>query len=203
MERQAMEDLPFDEDRFRKEEVGAPELWKGEQDYSILERIGARPTLELHGIRGGFVDEGQKTVIPAQVMAKVSMRLVSDQDPEEIGRLFEARIRELAPPTVEVQVRIMSTADAAVVDPEAPVIQAAAAALRQSFGADPVYQRTGGTLPVVAELQKALQAPVVMMGYGMPDDNIHAPNEKFGLDQFYRGILNNVYFMHSLKDYLG
>ena len=197
-ERSELSRIPFDEETFRRERVGAPALWSGEVGYTPLERLGARPTLEIHGIRGGFIGEGQKTVIPAKAVAKVSMRLVPDQDPLEIARLFEDRIHELAPPTVQVEVRALSYGDAAVIERDAPAMQAAVQAYRQGFGAKPVFLRSGGTLPVVAMLNKILRAPVIMMGFGLPDDNLHAPNEKFNLDNFYRGINTSIHFMREL-----
>jgi acetylornithine deacetylase/succinyl-diaminopimelate desuccinylase-like protein len=189
--------IPFDEEAFRQE-VGAPALWSGEEGYTVLERLGARPTLELHGIRGGFVGEGQKTVIPARIVAKVSMRLVPDQDPLEVAQLFERRVRELAPPTVEVEVRTLAHAAAAVIERDAPAMQAAVRAYRRGFDADPVFLRSGGTLPVVAMLNSILKAPVIMMGFGLPDDNAHAPNEKLSLDNFHHGIDTSIYFMQEL-----
>ncbi len=196
-ERAELRRIPFDEEALRRE-MGAPALWSGEAGYTPLERISVRPTLEIHGIRGGFVGEGQKTVIPARVVAKVSMRLVPDQDPKEIARLFEKRIHDLAPPTVEVEVRVLSDADPALIDRDAPAMQAAVQAYHQGFGAEPIFLREGGTLPVVAMFNKILQVPVIMMGFGLPDDNLHAPNEKFSLDNFYRGINTSIHFMRGL-----
>ncbi len=178
-------------------ETGAPTLW-GEADYTIAERIGARPTLDIHGIRGGFVGEGQKTVIPAQATAKVSMRLVPDQDPAEIGRLFEAYVRTLSPATMEVSVRKLSGGEAALVDLSASALEAAAVAYERVFGQRPYYRREGGTLPIVGLINKVLNAPVVMMGFGLPDDNLHAPNEKFHLPNFYRGIETAIHYYDIL-----
>ncbi len=197
-ERAELARLPFNEERFLRDEVGAPALWTGEAGYSVLERIGARPTLELHGIRGGFTGEGQKTVIPGRVVAKVSMRLVADQDAFEIARLFERRIRELAPPTVTVEVRPLSLGNPAIIPQDSPAMQAAVRAYRRGFGAEPVFLRAGGSLPVVTILNKALGVPVVMMGFGLPDDNLHAPNERLRVENFYRGIETAVHFMNEL-----
>jgi len=196
-ERAEFKRIPFDEEAFRQE-IGAPALWMGEVGYTPLERLGARPTLELHGIRGGFVGEGQKTVIPAKIVAKVSMRLVPDQDPLEIAKLFEARVRALAPSSVEVTVRNLSHADAAVIERDAPAMGAAVRAYRRGFDAEPVFLRSGGTLPVVAMLNHVLKAPVIMMGFGLPDDNAHAPNEKLSLDNFRRGINTSIHFLEGL-----
>jgi acetylornithine deacetylase/succinyl-diaminopimelate desuccinylase-like protein len=195
-ERAEFSRIPYGEEEIRSE-TGVPALWAGEAGYSPLERVGARPTLEIHGIRGGFVAEGQKTVIPAKVAAKVSMRLVPDQDSLEIARLFERRVRELAPPTVEVEVRTLSYADAALMERDTPAVQSAARAFQQGFGARPIYLRIGGTLPVVPLFNRILHVPVVMMGFGLPDDNLHAPNEKFDLDCYYRGINTSIHFMQE------
>jgi acetylornithine deacetylase/succinyl-diaminopimelate desuccinylase-like protein len=196
-ERAELKRVPVDEQALRQE-MGVAALWPGEAGYTPLERICARPTLEIHGIRGGFVSEGQKTVIPARAVTKVSMRLVPDQDPLEIAQLFERRIRELAPPTVNVQVRTLAASDAAVTDRDAPAMQCALQAYRRGFGGRPVFVRSGGTLPVVAMLNKILRVPVIMLGFGLPDDNPHSPNEKFNLDNFYRGIHTSIYFMQEL-----
>jgi acetylornithine deacetylase/succinyl-diaminopimelate desuccinylase-like protein len=196
-ERTELSHIPLDEEAVRQE-TGVPALWSGEAGYTPLERRNLRPTLEIHGIRGGFVGEGQKTVIPAKVVAKVSMRLVPDQDPSEISRLFEKRIRDLAPPTVEVEFCTLAYAHAAVTEREVPAMEAAVQAYKQGFGAEPLFLRSGGTLPVVAMLSRTLQVPVIMIGFGLPDDSAHAPNEKLTLDNFYRGIDTSIYFMQAL-----
>lgn len=166
----------------------------GETGYSMLEWISVRPTLDIHGLPGGFVGSGKKTVIPSRAWAKVSMRLVPDQDPDEIATLFAEYLRSLAPPTVEVEIRVLGTAKPAFIDYEAPAIQAADRAYELGFGAKPVYMRGGGTLPIVTEFQEVLDVPVVMMGFGLPDDNAHAPNEKFHLPTFYRGIETLIHY---------
>jgi acetylornithine deacetylase/succinyl-diaminopimelate desuccinylase-like protein len=169
------------------EETGAPALF-GEADYSLGERIGARPSLDVHGIRGGFTGEGQKTVIPAVAMAKVSMRLVPDQDPDEIARLFTAYVQDICPPTMEVEVRKLSGEKGAVIDIDNPAIDAAKAAFGQVVDNPPVFPREGGSIPVVAMFNNLLNAPVVMMGFGLPDDGLHSPNEKFHVPNFFNGI---------------
>lgn len=174
-------------------ETGAPALW-GEAEYTLAERIGVRPTLDIHGIRGGFIGVGQKTVIPAQVSAKVSMRLVPHQDPEEIAQLFAAHIEAITPKTMTVTVDKLAASGSAVVELSAGALEAAAVAYEQVFGRRPIYKREGGTLPIVGLIQKVLDAPVVMMGFGLPDDNLHAPNEKFYLPNFYRGIDTAVHY---------
>ncbi|MEW5958989.1 MAG: dipeptidase, partial [Chloroflexota bacterium] len=174
-------------------ETGAPALW-GEAGFSVAERRGVRPTLDVHGIKGGFTGQGQKTVIPALASAKVSMRLVPDQDPQQIARLFTDYIYQLCPKTMEVSVEKLSAAGSAVVDLTAPALKAAAEAYEQAFGRQPVYLREGGSLPVVALFSKTLSTPVVMMGFGLPDDALHAPNEKYHLPNFYRGIQAAIHY---------
>lgn len=179
-------------------ETGALQLW-GESDYTVAERIGVRPTLDIHGIKGGFTGSGQKTVIPASVSAKVSMRIVPDQDAEEIARLFTEHILRLAPPTMEVSVQKLAAADGAVLDLSAPAMEAGMQAYERGFGRRPVYLREGGTLPVVSMFHKVLGVPVVMMGFGLPDDALHAPNEKFYLPNFYRGIDTAIHYYDILS----
>lgn len=173
--------------------TGAPEL-AGEAGYSTAERMSMRPTLDIHGIRGGYVDQGKKTVIPARALAKVSMRLVPDQEPPEIAGLFEAYLRAIAPPTVELEIRMLSTGMPAVIDYDAVAVRAADEAYQRGFGARPVYMRGGGTLPIVRDLQEVFGVPVVMIGFGLPDDNLHAPNEKLHLPNFYRGIEMAIHY---------
>jgi acetylornithine deacetylase/succinyl-diaminopimelate desuccinylase-like protein len=200
-ERALLAQLPFDESTVRQL-TGVPEV-TGETGYSMAERRGVRPTLDIHGLPGGFTGPGGKTVIPARALAKVSMRLVPDQDPAEIARLFETHLHALAPPTVEVEVRTIGTARPAYVDPQSPAVQAAARAYELGFGAPPVYGRGGGTLPIVTEFQDTLGTPVVLMGLGLPDDQVHAPNEKFHLPNLYRGVESLIYYFAQLPGALG
>jgi acetylornithine deacetylase/succinyl-diaminopimelate desuccinylase-like protein len=179
-------------------ETGAPALF-GEPDFSLPERVGARPTLDIHGIRGGFVGQGQKTVIPAQITAKVSMRLVPDQDPAEIVNLFTAHVQAICPPTMSVKVDRLSAEPAAMIDMSAPVISAAGQAYEQVFGKQPLLMREGGSIPVVGMFTHLLHAPVVMMGFGLPDDGLHSPNEKFHLPNFYRGIETSIRYFELLS----
>ncbi|MCS6953137.1 MAG: dipeptidase [Bryobacteraceae bacterium] len=186
-EREAWARLPFDEEAYRAREVGAPEL-VGEPGVPLFERLWARPTLEVHGIRGGFTGEGAKTVIPARAVAKISMRLVPDQRPEEAFEQFRAAVERARPRGVTVQVRRIHGAAPSVVNPDSPFIRAAAQALTEVFGRETVYVRSGGSIPIVGLFDAHLGIPSVMMGFGLPDDNLHAPNEKFHLPNFYRGI---------------
>ncbi len=179
--------LPFKEKEFLKKEVGSTAL-VGEKGIPVLERLWARPTLEVHGIRGGFTGEGAKTVIPAVATAKVSMRLVPDMDPREVFRQFTSYVKKLTPKGIRTTVRLLSSAPASVVSTESPYIAAAAEAMEQVFKKKTVYMRSGGSIPIVGLFSKHLGIPSVMMGFGLPDDNLHAPNEKFHLPNFYRGI---------------
>jgi acetylornithine deacetylase/succinyl-diaminopimelate desuccinylase-like protein len=179
--------LPFKEKDFLRKEIGASAL-TGEKGYSVLERVWARPTLEVHGFRGGFTGEGAKTVIPAYGVAKISMRLVPDMDPKEVIRQYTTYVKKITPKGIKTSVRVISSAPASVVSTESCWIAAAAQAMEQVFKNKTVYIRSGGSIPIVGLFQKNLKVPSVMMGFGLPDDNLHAPNEKFYLPNFYRGI---------------
>jgi len=179
--------------------TGAPAA-AGEAGYTAAERVTVRPTLDIHGMPGGFTGEGKKTVIPARASAKVSMRLVPNQDPAEIATLFERRVRSLAPSSVKVTVRTLGLARWSLVDLNEPAIQAAARAYETSFGTAPLFMRGGGTLPIVADFQDILKAPVVMMGFGLPNDNAHAPNEKLSLTLFQRGIETVIHYFALLPE---
>jgi acetylornithine deacetylase/succinyl-diaminopimelate desuccinylase-like protein len=180
-------------------ETGVPQPW-GESDYTITERIGARPTLEVNGVVGGWTGAGSKTVIPSKALAKISMRLVADQDPIEIERLFREHITRIAPPTVSVEMRDLAHATPALVERDIPAMEAAARAYEIGFGERPVFTREGGSIPVVATFQKALGIPSILMGLGLPDDRLHSPNEKFALANFYRGITTIIYFHSFLAE---
>lgn len=179
------------------QQSGAPALW-GEVGYSVAERIGARPTLEIHGITGGFGGEGIKTVIPAKAKAKISMRLVPYQKPKEISQLFESHIKAIAPPTVRVETNMSFEGAGVMVDKDHPVMEAAALAYEKSFGARPLFTLEGGSIPVVGSFQQEYGLPVVLMGFGLPDDGLHSPNEKFDLGQFERGTECAIRFLAEL-----
>jgi acetylornithine deacetylase/succinyl-diaminopimelate desuccinylase-like protein len=186
-ELEAWKRLPFKENTFLKKEVGSTAL-AGEQNFSVLERVWARPTLEVHGIRGGFVGEGAKTVIPAVGIAKISMRLVHDMNPKEVVRQFTAAVKKLTPKGIKTSVHVISTAPASVVSTDSPYISAAAEAMESVFKKKTVFMRSGGSIPIVGLFSRHLKIPSIMMGYGLPDDNLHAPNEKFHLPNFFGGI---------------
>ncbi|MGH9353614.1 MAG: dipeptidase [Terriglobia bacterium] len=179
--------LPFSEKEFLKREVGSTAL-AGERGYGVLERLWARPTLEVNGIHGGFTGEGFKTVIPATATAKISMRLVPDMDPKAAVRQFTAAVKKLTPSGIQTRVRIFGASPASVVSTENRYVKAAAQAMEEVFKKKTVYMRSGGSIPIAGLFGEYLNTPVVMMGYGLPDDNLHAPNEKFNLSNFYRGI---------------
>jgi acetylornithine deacetylase/succinyl-diaminopimelate desuccinylase-like protein len=194
-ERAALKQVPYTVEQWQGE-TGLRTPW-GEPDFTLLERIGARPTCEVNGIWGGFQGEGGKTVIPAQAGAKISMRLVADQDPHEIARLFIEHVRRVAPPGVEVEALKLHTAWPAITPIGTPVIQAAASAYEATWGVPPVFAREGGSIPIVAAFQNVLNAPVVLMGFGL-DDNVHSPNEHFCVEHFYRGIDTVMHYYHNL-----
>ncbi len=179
------------------EEMGVPQL-VGENEYPALERLGARPTLEVHGIVGGFTGEGAKTVIPAEAKAKISLRLPPDVTSEEAFALFERRVHELAPPGVQITVRNIHGGESVLVPVDTAPMRAAAAALQEVYGREPVFLREGGSIPIAALFYTVLNVPVVMMGFGLPDDNLHAPNEKYSISQFYKGIRTVASFLQRL-----
>ncbi|HEU5205246.1 MAG TPA: dipeptidase [Candidatus Limnocylindrales bacterium] len=185
-DRAAFAAMPFDDDAYR-DMIGVPAL-TGEAGFTTLERRGARPTLDVNGIWGGFEGEGRKTIIPAHAHAKVSTRLVPNQHPHRIFELVKAYIAEIAPPGVRVTVRDLSGGHPSLTPIDHPATQAAARALKATFGRDPLYIREGGSIPVAAEFEETLGLPVVLLGFTPPDDNAHAPNESMELDNYERGI---------------
>ncbi|HET9371160.1 MAG TPA: dipeptidase [Vicinamibacterales bacterium] len=186
-ERAAWKTLPFNEKKYKKD-LGAPKL-AGEKDFTVLERVWARPTFEVHGLLGGFTGEGAKTVIPAVSMAKVSMRLVPDQDPDKIAKLFEDYVNKVTPKTVELKVTRMHGGKPWITEYDNPFVQAAGRAIEQGFGKAPVFCREGGSIPVVSTFQQELNVPAVLFGVGLPDENAHAPNERLDLANFHNGIV--------------
>ncbi len=181
------------------EQTGAPAIW-GDPEYTIRERIGARPTLEINGIAGGFYGEGVKTVLPAKALAKITCRLVANQDPQKIYEVIKRYIDSITPPTITVDVRLLKgSGHPALVDINNPAIQAAINAYEQGFGAKPVFMREGGSIPIVAEFQQTLGLPVVLMGFGLNTDGAHGPNEHFTLSMFHKGIDTSIHFMNELK----
>jgi acetylornithine deacetylase/succinyl-diaminopimelate desuccinylase-like protein len=186
-ERASWAALPFSEEEFLRDDMRAPAL-VGEAGYGVLERRWARPTLEIHGFVGGFQGEGAKTVIPAKASAKVSMRLVPRQDPDKILTAFQKEVSRLTPPGIQIEVRVLSQGEPILMPPSHPYLQSAAQALTETFHKSTVYIRGGGSIPIVARFQDSLGVPVVLMGFGLPDDRLHSPNEKFYLPNFFDGI---------------
>jgi acetylornithine deacetylase/succinyl-diaminopimelate desuccinylase-like protein len=196
-EKQELARLPFDEEKYRKD-LAAPALF-GEKGYNTLQRIWVRPTLEVNGLCGGFIGEGAKTVIPAKAMAKISMRLVPNQDPDKIATLFETYVKKIAPTATELTVTRMHGGKAWVAPIDHPAIQAASRAFEKAFGKRPVFVREGGSIPVVATFAELLGLPSVLMGIGLPDENAHAPNEKLDLYNFQTGIVGSAHFFNEMK----
>jgi acetylornithine deacetylase/succinyl-diaminopimelate desuccinylase-like protein len=195
-EREQWKKLPFNEKRYAKE-LGAPRLW-GETGYSTLERVWARPTFEVNGVLSGFTGEGAKTVIPAVAMAKVSMRLVPNQDPDKIAQLFEDYVKKVSPKTVEAKVTRMHGGKPWMTEFDNKYVQAAGRAIKHGFGQEPVFNREGGSIPVVATFQEILGLPSVLFGVGLPDENAHAPNEKLDLGNFHGGIIASAFLYDEI-----
>jgi len=178
-------------------EAGATEQW-GERGYSVYERLTLRPSLAVTGIYGGHTGVGPKAVIPRQAVAKMSFRLVPDQDPAEIERMVRAFISRIAPPTVHVTMKTHIRSRPALIDRQHPAMRAAAKAFRGVFGRDPQWVRSGGSIPVVSEFKRVLGIPTVLMGFASPGDSLHGPNERFSLKNFQRGILTSARFLEEL-----
>ena len=192
----AWSSLPFDEEHYRISEVGSRQL-VGEAGFSVLERTWARPTLDVHGMPGGFIGAGAKTVIPAKAMAKVSMRLVPGMTPAKAFAQYKSYVEQIVPAGVDVEVRLIHSGDPCLVPADNPYIQAATHALHEVWGKDTVFIRSGGSIPIVGDFARHLGVPSVMMGFGLPDDNLHAPNEKFSLKNFELGIRSIICFLEE------
>ena len=190
----AWKSLPFDEEHYRQTEVGSAVL-TGEPGYSVLERTWARPTLDVHGMPGGFTGAGAKTVIPAKALAKVSLRLVPGMTPADTFRKLQDYVATIVPKGTTVEVRMIHSGDPIVVSTDNPFIDAATKAMHDVFGKDTVFVRGGGSIPVVGDFARQLHVPAVMMGFGLPDDNLHAPNEKFNISNFHRGTESIIRFL--------
>ncbi len=196
-ELKAWDRLPFNEEDYRKAEVGSNVL-TGEPGHSVMYRTWARPTLEVHGVVGGFQAPGAKTVIPARASAKVSMRLVPKQDPDDILKKYTEYIKKLTPKGIEINIKVHSKGPACVVNTDNKYARASVEAMHEIFGKDTVYIRSGGSIPIVTQFEEDLKIPSIMMGMGLPDDNLHAPNEKFHIPNFYRGIESIIRFFQIL-----
>ncbi len=188
--------LPFDEKEFLKNEVGSTRL-TGEPGYSVLERVWARPTLEVHGIAGGFTAAGAKTVIPARATAKVSIRLVPKQDPQKVVAAYKKFVKEKTPAGIETEVRVLSAGPAIIVNPDHPAIHVAAQSFRDILGKETVFIRSGGSIPIVGDFATHLGIPTILMGFGLPDDGLHSPNEKYKVANYYAGIMTIAHFFEQ------
>ncbi len=185
-ERKQLARLPFNETAYRKF-LGVPRLF-GEEGYTAWEQRAARPTLEINGLTSGYQGEGSKTIVPAWASAKLTMRLVPNQDPRRIARLVTQRLKQLCPPTVRLEVKAGHDAEAYLFSPTSPAAQAALRALQTAFGREPVLLREGGSIPIVTDFKKILGVDTLLLGLALPDDNAHSPNEKFDLDNFTAGM---------------
>lgn len=195
-ERARIAAIPYSEDGFLQE-TGVPGVW-GEAGYTVRERVTARPTLEINGMWGGFQGEGPKTVLPAKAGAKISCRLVANQDHFEIADILQKHLKRIAPPQVTVETKRLHGGHGALIDVNSKYMQAAARVLAEVFGNPPVYEREGGSIPVVATFKTELGIDSVMLGYGLPDDNLHSPDERFYLPNFYGGIEATIKFLDEI-----
>lgn len=185
-------------DQYFCEQTGVAQLW-GEKGYTALERAGARPTLEVNGFLSGFTGEGSKTIIPAKAMAKISTRLVPNQKPEEVMQQMKAFLNENAPATVRWDIKEISTGSPSLSDITLPETKAMFMALQEVWGVDPIYKREGGSISVVADMQEVLGIDSVLTGFGLPDDNIHSPNEKLDLPTWHKGVQALIHFFFNSR----
>ncbi|MGI8587249.1 MAG: dipeptidase [Chloroflexia bacterium] len=197
-ERASWARLPFDASEYNDKEIGAPALLE-DAEYSPLERVWGRPTLDVNGILGGYTGAGSKAIIPAQASCKISLRLVPDQQPGAVFDLLRARIAALCPPYARFTLESLGASPPMLLPTDTPVMQAAAQALEAVFGVAPVFTRMGGSIPIVGLFVERLGAPCVLMGFGLPDDNLHAPNEKMKLGNIYQGIEASTAFLRLLR----
>jgi len=196
-ERENFKRLPFSQKEYAKT-LGVKEL-KGEKGFTTLERVWARPTLDCNGIFGGFTGEGAKTVLPSKATAKISMRLVPNQDPKKIAKLFTSYIKKIAPKTVQVEIKDLHGAYPIATSLDDKATQSAANALAKVFGKKTVFMREGGSIPIVVTFAKKLKAAPVLMGMGLNTENLHSPNEHFNLNHFQLGILSSAYFLDEFS----
>jgi acetylornithine deacetylase/succinyl-diaminopimelate desuccinylase-like protein len=195
-EREMIAKNPLTEEQF-KASTGVPAIW-GDKDYSIRERVSARPTLDINGMWSGYSGPGPKTIIPAKAGAKLSSRLVGNQDPHHIFELLKKHIESITPPTVNLKVSLLTTGKPALIPFDIPEMQAAARAYEKGWGYQPVFTRGGGSIPVVADIYDLMRIPVVMMGYGLDTDGLHSPNEHYSIEMFHRGIETAIMYLEEL-----
>lgn len=195
-ERAMVEKTAISEEQF-KEATGVPAVW-GDASFTIKERVSARPTLDVNGLWSGYSGPGPKTIIPAVAGAKISSRLVGNQDPNKIYDLIKSYIEAITPPTVTVEVRLITTGLPALIPFDLPEMQAAARAYERGWGHEPIFTRGGGSIPIVADIADLMKIPVVLMGYGLDSDGLHSPNENFTIEMFHRGIETAIVYMDEL-----
>ena len=200
-ERRAFKQLPWNDRKYARD-LGVRALY-GEKGFTTLERLWARPTLECNGIWGGFTGEGAKTVLPSKASAKISMRLVPDQTSRKANAQFTRYIKKLAPPGVKVTVRALHGGEPAITPIDSPGVRAAISALEKGFGKKPLYQREGGSIPIVVQFKRLLTIDTVLLGFGLPEENAHAPDEFLNLSNFYGGIRTSAHFLNELPSFMG
>lgn len=198
-ERAAYKKLPWNDKSYAKD-LGVKQL-HGEKGFTSLERVWARPTLECNGIWGGYTGEGAKTVLPSKAFAKISMRLVPDQTSTKAAKLFEKHLKKIAPKTIDIKVRALHGGEAAITPIDSPGVKAAVTALEKGFGKKPLYQREGGSIPIVVQFKEILGLDTVLLGFGLPDENAHAPDEHINLDNFFGGMRTSAHFYNELPNY--
>lgn len=196
-ERANFKKLPFDEVEYCKD-LDIP-MVNGEIGFTTLERVSARPTLDLNGIYGGYTGEGAKTIIPSKAIAKISMRLVPDQKPDDIINKIEKHLKNLAPPTVKIEIKKLHGGNPVLVPLESKGIKSAVKAFQTAFGKEVLFTREGGSIPIVSTFLEVLNAPSVLMGMGLPGDNIHSPNENFNIENFFGGIKVSALFLDEFS----
>lgn len=199
-ERKSFSKLPFSDKKYMKD-LGVDELY-GEVGYSTNERTWVRPTLECNGIWGGYTGEGAKTVLPSKASAKISMRLVPSQTSKRIEKLFTKHIKKIAPKTVKVTVTALHGGEAVITPLKSPGVKAAVYSLEKAFGKKPLFQREGGSIPIVVQFKQLLGLDTVLLGFGLPDENAHSPDEHINVDNFFGGIRTAIYFYNELPNFL-
>jgi acetylornithine deacetylase/succinyl-diaminopimelate desuccinylase-like protein len=182
-----------------KESTGVPAVW-GDKKYTIRERVSARPTLDINGLWSGYSGPGPKTIIPAKAGAKLSSRLVANQDPDKIFQLLKRHIEAIAPPAVKVKVTLLTKGKPALIPFDLPEMRAASRAYEKGWGSQPVFTRGGGSIPIVADIVEIMKIPVVMMGYGLDSDGLHAANEHYNIEMFHRGIETAIVYLEELAE---
>ena len=198
-ERALLNQVPLDENNL-KSSIGVHEL-HGEEGFSVIDQLGIRPSLDVNGIWGGYTDEGAKTILPSKASAKVSMRLVPDQTPEEIEKLFKEYLNSLQIPGISITVEVLHGGNPYVAPWESMETKAAVAAVQQTFGKEALPIRGGGSIPVISTFEKILGIKAVLLGFGLETDAIHSPNENFPLKNFYKGIETIPWFYHFYTEF--